>query len=777
MLVTLFLAVSVQGHGRLQIPKTRQHVIKGYDGYENDPVNFGLGAPATTLPAFSCRNDPPKSNGELKPTPTTVTAGQSTDVQWITSADHVGDCALYVSYDYDKEGDDKANMQWFKIANWKDCKSLEEQPNPVILPAWLPAGRAVLRWDWYALHQWQSGNVEYYNQCADVTIIGSDQSLDKSAVPAYSIMGLYPEGAWDGVGWRQELGLPAEEVQTWITGPPCACRYSTDNGCEYTSGTDVTPGFISRPTITALSECGESSTPNPTAPTQQTTQTPQPTQQTTPSAPPTSPISSPTPSPTTGSNTDCVEVWGKCGGKDFAGSTCCTTGNKCVFQSEWYSQCEPDNAPPTSTTTQVPATPIPTIANPITTPTQLPATPQPTQTIATPKPSTEIPATPAPTSSNCANPVAPYAQCGGQGYNGSTCCVAGHHCQGTEWYKNCHPDNNSQTNTPPPTTESTHMVPPTSSPTTGNNSPPPTATPGQFNRNLNVIGYYGNSGGQACVNGACIPSLTSVPEEYNVIVFNFLNFKEDGSLVFDAQGPHSHQDLPNVIQNWKNVADPWGRDRHVLVSIGGQNGLWPNGVTAAQIEANLFEFMEHYGFDGLDVDLEGSALSGASTVAQVLDSLADKGYILAAAPEAAQGPLNAYKDVLPRLTYVHPQFYNNGPNAVAAPFLPNDLVWPYSFPNKWEEPMTGQGNYATQPWWLTVLKEIGDSAQLSHSQLGMLVPATEFAAGNNNIWDYSLLAQDLKKHGINHVGTWAIGHDNTAQYQFAKAMRSVLGEP
>ena len=41
----------------------------------------------------------------------------------------------------------------------------------------------------------------------------------------------------------------------------------------------------------------------------------------------------------------------------------------------------------------------------------------------------------------------------------------------------------------------------------------------------------------------------------------------------------------------------------------------------------------------------------------------------AAAPEAAQGPLTAYADIIPLLDYLTPQFYNTPPNAVATPFL------------------------------------------------------------------------------------------------------------
>jgi hypothetical protein len=37
----------------------------------------------------------------------------------------------------------------------------------------------------------------------------------------------------------------------------------------------------------------------------------------------------------------CRKRWQQCGGKDHSGSTCCESNSKCVFLSEWYSQCWP----------------------------------------------------------------------------------------------------------------------------------------------------------------------------------------------------------------------------------------------------------------------------------------------------------------------------------------------------------------------------------------------------------------------------------------------------
>jgi hypothetical protein len=305
-------------------------------------------------------------------------------------------------------------------------------------------------------------------------------------------------------------------------------------------------------------------------------------------------------------------------------------------------------------------------------------------------------------------------------------------------------------------------------------APTPTTPITNINPNLNIIGYYGNSGGSGCPDGSCIPKVMDIPAEYNVVVFNFINFDANSNIEFLIGGPDQN-DIANQVTAWKNVADPWGRQKHALISLGGQNGSWPSGLSAAVLEEKMIQFMDQYNLDGLDVDLEGSALSGGDTVGEVLVGLKAKGYVLAAAPEAAQGPLNAYENVIPHLTYIHPQFYNNGPNAVAAPYLPTGLSWPWSYPATWEEAVTGDNSYTDQPWWLTILERVGELRGLSYPQLGMLVPATTLAAGNNNVWNYDLLAQDIAKHNIQHVGSWAIGHDATKDYQFAKAMGAILG--
>lgn len=421
--LTAFLFSSVEAHGRLQIPKTRKHTITGFDTYENDPVNFGSGQPATTFHRFSCRNDPPKEGGALKPPQTQVTAGGRMDVRWSLSANHVGDCAAYISYDFAAEGvSGREGMKWFKIANWKNCKSLDDQIHQIDLPAWLPAGRAVFRWDWYALHVHPT--IEFYAQCADIQIASNDLSLGSpDLVPSYSIMGVYPESASVTPGWRR--GLPEKTSPDWITGPPCACRESQQNGCAFTASELTTPGFISKPTLGSVAGCGAGITPQPT-------QTPQPTESQPPTAPvasptqpPTSPVAPATPSPTA-EGEECAAPWGTCGGSANPGSPSCCSGEgfECYMFDEWYWQCRNDGGAlvaPAAQPIEAPA------SSPVAAPVAAPTAP-----VAAPT------APPSADDGACVNPELPWAKCGGFGYSGSGCCTEGYYCNfQTVWYSQC----------------------------------------------------------------------------------------------------------------------------------------------------------------------------------------------------------------------------------------------------------------------------------------------------------------------------------------------------
>ena len=216
LLGSALLAREADAHGRMTRLRSGAKTVwtrKG-PGYENNPVSSNKSS------QFICRNPPKKPE-------ITIRAGNTIEVEWAFSANHLGDGALYVaqlpaagirpialttpfthvraltppfqsatrrisSYvhathlrtRYLSYGDDK----FFKIANFPEMNLSNNQFHTVHLPAWLPsAEHAVLRWEWYALHVYPT--IEFYVQCTDVKIAGggSPKALSEIKALSYSV--------------------------------------------------------------------------------------------------------------------------------------------------------------------------------------------------------------------------------------------------------------------------------------------------------------------------------------------------------------------------------------------------------------------------------------------------------------------------------------------------------------------------------------------------------------------------------------------------------------
>lgn len=136
-----------------------------------------------------------------------------------------------------------------------------------------------------------------------------------------------------------------------------------------------------------------------------------------------------------------------------------------------------------------------------------------------------------------------------------------------------------------------------------------------------------------------------------------------------------------------------GQGKKVLISIGGANGTIELSSEQARqnFVSTMKDIIDTYGFNGLDIDLEGSSLSlnGGDTdfrnpttpkivnlISSVRDILNSYGsdFMLTMAPETAYvqggyvaygGPWGAYLPVIyalrEQLDYLHVQHYNSGP--------------------------------------------------------------------------------------------------------------------
>jgi len=135
--------------------------------------------------------------------------------------------------------------------------------------------------------------------------------------------------------------------------------------------------------------------------------------------------------------------------------------------------------------------------------------------------------------------------------------------------------------------------------------------------------------------------------------------------------------------------------------------------------------------------------------------------VLSAAPEAAQAPLTAYRPILKDLDWVHPQFYNNPPNAVTTPFVPSYEDYP-----DWQTPND-------MPWWLVTMDTTAALVDMSANQRGLAIPATTEAAGSYNNWDLNLLATQIRVGDIRNVATWALGYDKTNSWALANVIAAL----
>lgn len=176
-------------HGSLTFPMART----GGTDYEGDPV------PSNTDERFVCRH----AEADPSATPAMIAAGGTTQVQWDTSAPHEGDCALFISYDI---GLPRVSQRYMKIANFPDCASRSGQSVSVAIPGTLPAGDAVLRWDWRALHAFPT--VEWHAQCADVRVSSSSARTWESFDNRFRITSppIYPADGNLAPGFRNPFG-------------------------------------------------------------------------------------------------------------------------------------------------------------------------------------------------------------------------------------------------------------------------------------------------------------------------------------------------------------------------------------------------------------------------------------------------------------------------------------------------------------------------------------------------------------------------------------------
>ncbi|WNN45067.1 glycosyl hydrolase family 18 protein [Winslowiella toletana] len=162
--------------------------------------------------------------------------------------------------------------------------------------------------------------------------------------------------------------------------------------------------------------------------------------------------------------------------------------------------------------------------------------------------------------------------------------------------------------------------------------------------------------------------LTSIPAEYNVITVAFM----EGSGIPTFK-PYNMTDA----QFRQAVATLNSQGRAVLVSLGGADAhIELKAGDAQKFADEIIRLVELYGFDGLDIDLEGSAIKAGANQTEIpaaLKLVKNKypHFIISMAPEfpyLRNG--GAYEGLIKNLEgyydFISPQYYNQGGDGVAA---------------------------------------------------------------------------------------------------------------
>lgn len=233
--------------------------------------------------------------------------------------------------------------------------------------------------------------------------------------------------------------------------------------------------------------------------------------------------------------------------------------------------------------------------------------------------------------------------------------------------------------------------------------------------------------------------LNKIPAVYNVIIYAFVETadKHTPAITSGYETPEAIKAEIKEVQNQK---------RKVLISVGGQNGHFELATDAdvKTFVTGMEQLIDSYGFDGLDIDLEGSSLGSYGTnFGKAVKEIADhyrtttkKDFMITAAPEwSTPLAVNGFYDKafqaigMNNINVIWPQFYNQGAgNGVNV----NPNGWTVVAPNN------GMDKFISALVWALATPE-GHAANsqmitIPADKLAIGLPAANGAAGGAGIY-------------------------------------------
>ncbi len=261
---------------------------------------------------------------------------------------------------------------------------------------------------------------------------------------------------------------------------------------------------------------------------------------------------------------------------------------------------------------------------------------------------------------------------------------------------------------------------------------------------------------------------------YNAIVMAFGEIKGSNvGIVDDAFNPSpTYEEFKNDILNAKEKGA-----KHILFSVGGESGrntYFPNGVAVKEVASSLVEFLEEYGFTGVDFDLE------IDEDGDYLDSLCQEikklnpSLIITAAPQLNQADHNTN---LFLVSTGNAQVYNKA--VVNKRF---DYLFIQAYNNQW--PVVNGFNETQVGFISEGFKNLKNTVP-TETKIVIGEPANKNAAGTsiftvsdvpNNVYQlirdqFEIISSDEQFGG---AMVWNINFDRDNDYQFIKSVKEVV---